>query len=243
MANEQQKPVWWQSLPGMLTAGAAFLAALTGMLAGLKELGVFQRDGAAAPEATATVDTVFADSVSPDSGRIPVESPAPWETAPPAAAPARPPSSVRPVTPPPVESTAPKPPATEHTAAGSRAVLPNGTELRLAASSRVCSTTLQGEGRVEAVVVAPVSAGDSVVLPAGAVAVLRARRVGAPTFLRLRLDSLVWGGGAVAVSRSDVRARLAKAGAQETRQGEGACVPRGGRITVTLRQDLPLGPS
>lgn len=124
MANEQRKPAWWQSLPGMLTAGAAFLAALTGMLTGLKELGVFQRDDAAAPEATASVDTVVpADSALPDSSRISAEPPAPR------------------------------------------------------------------------------------------------------------------------VSRSDVRARLAKAGAQEARQGEGACVPRGGRITVTLRQELPLGPS
>ena len=118
------------------------------------------------------------------------------------------------------------------------AVLPEGAQILLAASARLCSAALDEGDRLEAVVLAPVALGDSVVLPAGAVAVLRARRVNAPTFLRLRLDSLVSGGRAIPVPRSDARARLASGGAQE---GRGACVPRGGRITVTLRQDLPLG--
>jgi hypothetical protein len=242
MANEQQKPVWWQSLPGMLTAGAAFLAALTGMLTGLRELGVFERDEPAA-EVTAGGDTVaHADSARRDSVRVLPGPPLPRESTPPAAAPARPRAPLRPTAPARVESTAPKPPAAEHTEVVSGAVLPNGTEIRLASSERICSTTLQGERRLEAVVVAPVSVGDSVALPAGALAVLRVRRAAAPAVLRLRLDSLRVAGRAFPVSRADVRARLAAGTAQEGREDAGACIPRGGRITATLRQDLSLGP-
>lgn len=39
--KEPQKQSWWQTLPGILTAIAAILTALTGLIAGLYEVGVF----------------------------------------------------------------------------------------------------------------------------------------------------------------------------------------------------------
>lgn len=40
--NKPQKPNWWQTLPGILTAIAAILTALTGLIAGLYEVGFFR---------------------------------------------------------------------------------------------------------------------------------------------------------------------------------------------------------
>src|SRR5215213_795297 len=43
MANEQP-PSWWKSLPGILTAATGFVAAMSGLVAGLNQLGVFRRE-------------------------------------------------------------------------------------------------------------------------------------------------------------------------------------------------------
>ncbi|NEQ27076.1 MAG: hypothetical protein F6K28_50310, partial [Microcoleus sp. SIO2G3] len=39
--NKPQNQNWWQTLPGILTAMAAILTALTGLIAGLYEVGFF----------------------------------------------------------------------------------------------------------------------------------------------------------------------------------------------------------
>jgi hypothetical protein len=43
MAEQQKSSSWWQTAPGMLTALAAFMAALTGLLGGLNQAGLLDR--------------------------------------------------------------------------------------------------------------------------------------------------------------------------------------------------------
>ena len=52
MADEQ-KPSRWKSLPGVLTAATGFVAALSGLVAGLNQLGVFRREPPAAQAVSA----------------------------------------------------------------------------------------------------------------------------------------------------------------------------------------------
>ena len=43
MADEQKRRNWWESVPGALTAVAAFIGAISGLIAGLNQLGVINR--------------------------------------------------------------------------------------------------------------------------------------------------------------------------------------------------------
>jgi len=47
VADEPKQP-WLKSIPGVLTAATGFIAALSGLVAGLNQLGVFQREPAPA---------------------------------------------------------------------------------------------------------------------------------------------------------------------------------------------------
>jgi len=56
MAETEKRQRWWQTLPGMLTAGAALITALTGLLAVLLQNGVIGgRAGPAEPDSAAHV--------------------------------------------------------------------------------------------------------------------------------------------------------------------------------------------
>jgi hypothetical protein len=43
MAEGQRPPKWWQTVPGILTATAAIVTAVTGLIAALNQTGVFDR--------------------------------------------------------------------------------------------------------------------------------------------------------------------------------------------------------
>src|SRR5437868_3657516 len=43
MADERRTSSWWQTAPGALAAVAAFLAAISGLIGGLNQIGVFDR--------------------------------------------------------------------------------------------------------------------------------------------------------------------------------------------------------
>jgi hypothetical protein len=114
--------------------------------------------------------------------------------------------------------------------------------LELAASSRVCSTTSEEGDRFSATVVVPVTVESGVALPVGSTAVLEVRRLPAPTFIGVRLDSLVRGDTAVEVRKSEASVRREfVAGAGEEGVGLGACIPLGGRIAATLKAPVRLG--
>ncbi|MBA3259066.1 MAG: hypothetical protein H0T68_06315 [Gemmatimonadales bacterium] len=114
--------------------------------------------------------------------------------------------------------------------------------LELAAGTRVCSTTSAEGERFTAALVVPITVERGVALPVGTTAVLQIRRARAPTFLDVRLDSIVRGGTAVRAPKSETRIRRELvAGTEEGEAAIGACIPPRGRITATLRAPLRLG--
>jgi len=229
------KKSWWSSVPGLLTAATGLVAALSGLVAGLNQTGLLDRFRASQsrPETVAVVRT---DSQGPQP-IIPPEESAPEHTSAPA-------TTTR--TPIPPATRAPQPaaslpaPAPAAPAAVSRtAVLPSGTVLELAASEEICSASAKAGYRFAATLVAPVQGKGGATLPAGTKAVLSVQRLPAPNFLGARLDSIMAGGTALPISKSDARPR------REVVKGKGgskvgACIREGGRIRVTLRAPLKL---
>ncbi|MBA2459396.1 MAG: hypothetical protein H0V43_10645 [Gemmatimonadales bacterium] len=283
---EQRNQGWWHTVPGLLTAAAAFVGALSGLLAGLNQMGLFDRspDVVQSPQTTASISPAEHDTSAPrprailppeqTSGPEPARTPAP-----------RPPvkSEIRPGAAPSLEGTnpsaataplpatsvpadaasptpdttpvadtaavadsAPSPPApaapVEPAPDVPTAVLPSGTVLELAAGTRICSTTSADGDRFNASLVVPIATENGVVLPVGTIAVLEVRRARAPTFLNVRLDSIVRGGTAVRIRKAETRFRRELvAGAEDNGAAVGACIPAGGRITATLRAPFRLG--
>ena len=78
----EQKTGWWQTVPGLLTAAAAFIAALTGLLTGLNQLGVFERAREPAEQSGVAANPGPADAGRP----IVTPEPVPADSAPMAAA-------------------------------------------------------------------------------------------------------------------------------------------------------------
>jgi hypothetical protein len=115
--------------------------------------------------------------------------------------------------------------------------------LELAAANRICSTTSQPGDRVPATVVVPVTGTGGAAVPVGATAVLEVTRLEAPVFLGVRADSLTLNGRDYLLrdATAKVHQREFTAGAGQTGVGIGACIPAGGRITVTLRSPVTLG--
>jgi len=230
MADEQQKQGWWRSIPGVLTASTGFLAALSGVLAGLNQMGAFDRlkAPASAPVIAGVLDSgsTSTAAVKPDSTPQPQALPRPSPT------PSRPASGLPPAAP------APSPDSVR--AATSRpTVLPSGTVLELTSREKVCSATSNAGDRISASLVTPVTVKGGLVLPAGTKAILRVQHPPAPNFLGMRLDSIVRSGDAVPVPKAEVRLR------REVVKGKGgapvgACVPAGARIRATLRAPIRL---
>jgi hypothetical protein len=76
---ESESKGWWQTLPGLLTAGAAILTAFTGLLVALNQMGLFHRAHAPASAQSATsVSAPSSDSQAPaeDSASVPLTLPA-----------------------------------------------------------------------------------------------------------------------------------------------------------------------
>src|SRR5436853_3846707 len=62
MADEHNKPSWWQSAPGLMTATAAVIAAVSGLLGGLNQIGMFDRWKQAPAVETASRPSTVSDS-------------------------------------------------------------------------------------------------------------------------------------------------------------------------------------
>jgi hypothetical protein len=207
----------WRSLPAVLTGATAFVAALTGLAAGLGQLRVFKR--AQAPQTVAMVpagqNTIRDQSAAPITGGS-TSSAARVTTA----QPPGPASPSRPAT---------EAPAVPDTSAG-ESRLPKGTVLELEVPSRTCAPA-DGQRRFTARLAAPVRLNRATVLPVGTTAVLRIRRSQSSSAPQARLDSLVGPSLALAIPSSQVRS--------PRNATNGACLRTDARISATL--SAPVG--
>ena len=203
----------------MLTAATGFIAAVSGLVAGLNQLGVFHREPT--PTAEVGISPTPSDNTAQDTtaaGRSPQPLPAVVEPPPGAVqAPAPKPSEPASTTPKP----APPAPAGDTAIAPAGTRLAKGTVLELTVPARTCAPE-DGQRRFTARLASPVRAGGATVLPTGTTAVLHLRRGGNPAAPRARLDSLVRPGFAVALSASHVQ------------------IPRGSVNGVCLRADARM---
>jgi hypothetical protein len=114
--------------------------------------------------------------------------------------------------------------------------------LELAATQRVCSTSIHNGDRFTGTVVVPIIGSGGASIPVGAQATLRVAEAKAPTFLTVSAESLSVGGRSFAISRSSARTRTEfTAGPSQTGVSIGACIPQGERISVTLNAPVTLG--
>jgi hypothetical protein len=266
MADQPHTPhpqhKWWQGAPGVISASAALLAAASGLIGGLNQLGVFDRfKHPAQPPAASAVhlsDTLAgtASSGAPRRSSAP-HTPAPRPRAarpsaePPAAStPSRPAPAPAPAdtatrvpapagstsTPPAAAPPAPAPaqPATAPAPTGPTGSLPPGTTLELASTTRVCSTSSQPGDRFAATVVVPVTGQGGAAVPIGSTALLETTRESPPSFIGARPASLDVGGKSFPIAGTARPQREFTAGTTPTSLGVGACIPAGGRVTVTL---------
>lgn len=209
MADEPKQP-WYKSVPGMLTAATGFVAALSGLVAGLNQLGAFKR----APAPVTVSAPAPPQSAGTAGGSSSSATPAGPEMGGPLVPVARAPSagarSPTPTVPAPAAPPATPRPATDTTTARvSR--LPKGALLELAVSDRICAPA-EGRQRFTARLTSPVKSGGATVLPTGTTAVLRLRRGGSSGPPEARLDSLVGPQVAAAIPSSSVRIRRGAAG-------------------------------
>src|SRR6185503_5449263 len=75
--TDEPKQPWHRSLPGMLTAATGFIAAVSGLVAGLNQLGVFHREPT--PPAVVGISPTPSDNTAQDTtaaGRSPQPLPA-----------------------------------------------------------------------------------------------------------------------------------------------------------------------
>lgn len=241
MADERKSSSWWQTIPGALTAVAAFIAAVTGLLGGLNQIGMFDRFKHPATPPPATGSVSRADTAAKreaEATRRNAAAPTRRTPAPTTREPARPPAAA--------ESSRARAPAESGatSAAPGAAAVPSGTQLELAAQSRVCSTTNKPGERFAASVVVPVADASGIVVPSGSAAIMEITEERPPAFLGAKADSLVVNGKAHPITASST-GRIQRefvAGPGEHGISAGACIPVGGRIPVTLTAPVPLGP-
>jgi hypothetical protein len=217
---DEQKQSRWKSLPGVLTTATGLVAALSGLVAGLNQLGVFRREPSAAQAVSAA--PAPRESTHRDSAAAVIAESASTNGHARASAPARP-----------TTAPTPTPPITtaKDTAAAESQRLPKGTALDLTVPSRTCAPST-GQKRFTARLAAPVKVGGATLLPAGTTAVLHLRRDGSSGPPQVRLDSLVQKDQALSVPTSEVRLRRGAA--------NGACLRAGARISATLGAPIPL---
>lgn len=275
MADDQHRPGWWQTAPGLMTAVAAMIAAVTGLITGLNQTGLLDREQPAPVAQAPAPRQEESGAVNPKTSPAPSsaqESPSPGTRRPPAASGGGAPQPRRPApesaavpandttrasdsaaingsAPTAPQDTAPQaadtagaahPAPTGETPAGR---LPVGSTIELAAATRVCSTTNAPGDQFAATVVAPVTGIGGATVPVGASATLEVQQLEAPTFIGASADSLTVSGRAYALkgASAKVHEREFTAGAGRTGVGVGACIPTGGRITLTLRSPLVFG--
>jgi hypothetical protein len=219
VADEPKQP-WYKSVPGILTAATGFIAALSGLVAGLNQLGAFRRE----PPASAVVGTAPApaDNTAQDTATTTsLPSSPPAATLRPSA-----PSSAPPK-PTPTAKPSPAPagrPATDTTSSASISI-PAGTTISVTLPSRSCAPA-EGAKRVTARLAEPVEVRGATAFPAGTSAVLRLRRAGHPAVLRARLDSLVRSGQALPIAGAQVQISSGSA--------SGFCLRAGAQLSIVL---------
>lgn len=242
MADEPKQP-WYKTVPGTLTAATGFIAALSGLVAGINQLGLFKREqpapqaasapapAASAPVAPSTVASGGSSNAGGSSAKGEESS-----TAPPGAAAPKPqrPASPAPATPstgPAAPSgAAPKPaPAAAGDTTTRAQRLPSGTKLELAVPTRTCAADGKEE-RFTARLIAPVRVGDATVLAAKTTAVLYLKKSGSST-PDVRLESVIRQKQPISVRSSDV----------QVTSGAGAgCLRAGARLTATLNAPVTV---
>jgi hypothetical protein len=238
---DEQRQSWWKSIPGMLTAATGFVAALSGLVAGINQLGLLRREQASQQEiaaAPASREPATAP-VAPSTGggsstTAPVPSPgvprAPEPARTPAApavgtsggTPTRPPTPSKPT---PAATPAPSAGSAVDTAAATPFRIPKGTAIELAVPSRVCAPE-SGMARFTARLTGPLKVNGTAVLPANTSAILHLGRAGGRAVPEARLDSLVGRDLALAIPSSDVRLRRNAI--------NGTCVRANARLTAIL---------
>jgi hypothetical protein len=232
----------------LLTAATGFVAALSGLVAGLNQLGVFRHDQPApqvvgtapAPRDSSPAETAAesprasSSSTAPaaESGRGLQRTPAsaPTPARPPVATPTRPVMPAAPSGGP--DSThraAPSDSAQPVTASTVR--LPKGTALELEVPARTCAPS-DGARRFTARMTSAVKAGPTTVLPEGATAILHVRG-GSDKTPQVRLDSLILKSGARTAPAAQVRVRRESL--------NGTCLRAHARLTATLVSPLDIG--
>ncbi len=240
MADDHNKPGWWQTAPGLMTAVAAMIAAVTGLITGLTQAGLLdQSKSAPVAEAPAQPPQQESGAVSPGPSPAPAqESPKPSTRRPARASGGA--SRPSPAAPAPAIDTAR---ASDSTGESPSGRLPAGTTIEVAAAGRVCSTTSTPGDQFGATVVAPVTGIGGAAVPVGATATLEVQRLEAPTFIGVSADSLTVNGRSYGRrgTTTKVHEREFTAGAGRTGVGVGACIPTGGRITLTLRSPVVFG--
>lgn len=276
MADDQHKPGWWQTAPGLMTAVAAMIAAVTGLITGLNQAGLLDRTPPA-PVAQAPAQPPREESGAVSPKPSPAPAPARESATPSTRRPARAsggtsrPSPAVPA-PGPDSTTVDTARTSDSTAIDTSAVaapadtspapadtivnapatttaetpsgrIPAGSTIELAAATRVCSTTSGPGDQFGATVVAPVTGIGGATVPVGATATLEVQQLEAPTFIGVSADSLTVNGRSYALSGASakVHEREFTAGAGRAGVGVGACIPTGGRITLTLRAPLVFG--
>ena len=236
LVADEQRQSWWKSVPGTLTAATGFIAALSGLVAGINQLGLLRREQASqqvVAAAPASSDRASAPPVAPGTGGG-TSTTAPAPAPEPARSPAAPAvgtsggTSPRAPTPSkPTPAATPEPPAGSavDTAAATPVRIPKGTAIELVVPSRVCAPE-SGMARFTARLTAPVKVNGTTVLPANTTAVLHLGRSGARDTPEARLDSLVGRDLALAIPSSDVRLRRNAI--------NGTCVRANARLTAIL---------
>lgn len=204
---DEPKQRWYKSVPGMVTGATGFIAAVSGLLAGLNQLGVFKHDSpTAAPP----------NVIAPAPTRGTVDS---TPTAPSNPKPAQP---ERPATPKPAPAPTPPPAANVQ--------LARGAHIDLTVPARACASG-SGKQRVFALVATPLEAEGAALLAAGSPAVLRLRRADSGNHPDLTLDSL---GGAM-VTSANVRIRRGADGKACLRPDARLVATLGAPVTLPLR--------
>ena len=246
MADEQRQS-WWKSVPGTLTAATGFIAALSGLVAGINQLGLLRREQASQQvvgAAPASGDSAVSRPIAPGTGggsstAAPTAAPEPSRSpSPPAAGESN--TTPRAQTPSKPTSSKPTPPAATpaspagsavDTAAATPLRIPKGTAIELVVPSRVCAPE-SGMARFTARLTEPVKVNGTTVLPANTSAVLHLGRGGARPMPEARLDSLVGRDLALAIPSSDVRLRRNAI--------NGTCIRANARLTAILDATVTL---
>ncbi len=232
MTDDPKQP-WHKSIPGLLTAATGFIAAVSGLVAGLNQLGAFRREPP--PSAVVGVNPTPSDNTSQDtSAASRRRAPEPGVVGPPPSAVGRPSPAPSPKGPEPASGAAPKPAPPATPADTTTAVrLPRGTVLQLTVPERICAPE-QGQRQFTARLASAVRSGGALVLPAGTTAVLHLRRAGTPAAPRARLDSLI---------RSDLPLAIPSAQVQIPRGSvSGLCLRADARVSAVLGTGVSVPP-